>query len=55
MKKTNYSNRTAAYIQPSIKVVEMSCEGVLCVSKMFMLESYENGGTYELDFSLGLE
>ena len=52
MKKMNYSNHTAAYVQPSIKVVEMSCEGVLCVSQLFMLESYEEGETYHLDFSL---
>ena len=52
MKKMNYSNHTAAYVQPSFKVVEMSCEGVLCVSQLFMLESYEAGETYNLDFSL---
>lgn len=52
MKKMNYSNRTEAYVQPSIRVVDMSCEGVLCVSQLFMLESYGEGETYELDFSL---
>ena len=52
MKKTNYTNRPEAYIEPKVKIVDMSCEGVLCVSQLFMLESYEEGETYSLDFSL---
>ena len=40
------------YIKPNVKVVDMSFEGVLCMSMIFMLDSYEDGGEIDLDFTL---
>ena len=41
------------YIKPNVKVVDMSFEGVLCMSVIFMLDSYSEGDSYDLDFDLG--
>ena len=40
------------YVKPNVKVVDMSFEGVLCMSKVFLLESYDDGGYIDLDFTL---
>lgn len=40
------------YIKPNVKVVDMSFEGVLCMSKVFLLDSYDDGGEIDLDFTL---
>ena len=39
-----------AYIQPKARVVEMSCEGLLCVSSVFLLNSYDQGEDIDFDF-----
>lgn len=41
-----------AYEDPRIRVVEMSCEGMLCVSSVFFLSSYEQGDDIDMDFTL---
>ena len=41
-----------AYVEPKVRVVEMSCEGMLCVSGVFLLNSYEKGEDIDFDFSL---
>ena len=52
--KNIYRNSKCAesYVEPKVRVVEMSCEGLLCVSSVFLLNSYDRGEDIDFDFSL---
>lgn len=51
MKERDYIG-IKTYIEPTIRIVDMSCEGMLCVSRVFMLNSYDDGGDIDLDFTM---
>ena len=50
-----YTIEAGAYVEPAIRVVEMSCEGLLCMSRVFMLNSYDDGGDIDLDFTMSFQ
>ena len=54
MKERDYMG-IKTYIEPTIRVVDMSCEGMLCVSRVFMLNSYDDGGDIDLDFTMSFQ
>jgi hypothetical protein len=43
---------TRIYVKPAVRIVEFSYEGVLCFSRVFMLNSYDDGGDIDLDFTM---
>ena len=53
MKNTYMNSKcTEEYVQPKVRVVEMSCEGLLCVSSIILLSSYDQGEDIDFDFTL---
>lgn len=50
--KERYSKEIKTYIVPTIRIVEMSCEGMLCFSRVFMFNTYEDGGDIDMDFTM---